>query len=274
MRATLFLFLIYCLLGSFLWITLNGALLIFSFLGWLFLGVMALGYSDTMVLFLLGAREMRSSDEKSFFEAASQQAYKLSVAMPRLYFYNGSLERAFVLQSHHDVSIILNKTLLNNCQNDELRAICFELLLQVKKGMASKRTKSMFILGLFTWLTHSVTGLFQTVLPVKEVRQSVDWLINYFIHPTLDLMFRLLVGEGYFKKLDSHLKDYPAERELLDRVGLKLRSPADYYSLPSRKIAEFSSVRRSRQFQNIIALEFLPHEWDYLFRRKEMGRAE
>lgn len=274
MRATAFLFLIYCLLGLFLWTTLSGALFLLGLLAWLILGVMTLGYADTMVLFLLGAREVRSSDEKNFFEAASQEAYKLSVTMPRLYFYNGSLERAFVLHSHHDVSIILNKSLLKNSQSEELRAICFELLLQVKKGMASKRTKSMFILGLLTWFVHSVTGLLHTILPFKEIRQALDWFINYLIHPFLDFLFRLLVGESYFKKLDHHLKEYPEERDRLDRVGLKLRSPLDYYSLPSRKIAEFSSVRRSRQFQNIIALEFLPHEWDYLFKGKEMGRAE
>lgn len=274
MRATAFLFLIYCLLGLFLWITLSGALFFLGLLGWLILGVITLGYADTMVLFLLGAREVRSSDEKAFFEAASQEAYKLSVTMPRLYFYNGSLERAFILHSHHDVSIILNKTLLKNSQPDELRAICFELLLQVKKGMASKRTKSMFILGLLTWIVHSITALFQAILPFKEIRQALDWFVNYLMHPLLDLVFRALVGESYFRKLDNHLKEYPLERGLLDRVGMKLRSPVEYYSLPSRKIAEFTSVRRSRQFQNIIALEFLPHEWDYLFKGKEIGRAE
>lgn len=236
--------------------------------------VITIGYADTMILFLLGAREVLSSDEKSFFEAASQEAYKLSVPMPRLYFYNGSLERAFVLQSRDQVSIIMNKNLLRNSLPGELSAICFELLLQVKKGMAPKRTRTMFILGFITWIFHSVFGLLLTIFPFREVRRSIDWFLSYLIHPWLELLFRIMVGEGYFKKLEILLREYPAERNQLANVGLKLRKPLDYYSIPSRKIAELSAVNKSRHYQNIVALEFLPHEWDYFFHHGELSRVE
>ena len=227
-----------------------------------------------MLLFLLGAREVRSSDEKKFFEAASQESYKLSVPMPRLYFYNGSLERAFIFQTRYNNSIVLSKSLLEKASADELNAICFELLLQVKKGMASKRTKSMFFLGFYAWIIHSITGLFINLIPQKDIRKSADWFVNYLIHPVLDFLFKLTLGEKYFRRLEQHMSDYPAEKELLNRVGLKLRKPYSYYSLPSRKLLELHSVNRSRHYQTIMALEFLPHEWDYLFKSREIKGAE
>lgn len=274
MRATFFILLGLCFLGLFLWVTLSGALFGLAAIAYLILVVITVGYSDTMILFLLGAREVRSSDETEFFEAASQEAYKLSVPMPRLYFYNGSLERAFVLQNRDSISIVLNKSLLEKSAKDELRAISFELLLQVKKGMASKRTKSMFLLGFISWLVHSFLGVMLALIPLKDVRRAADWFVNYLTNPMLELMFKMIMGDGYFKKLQVLLADYPQEKELLDRVGLKLRKPYSYYSLPSRKVLELSSLYKSRHFQSIMALEFLPHEWDYLFTNSELKRAE
>lgn len=274
MRATFFILLGLSLLGLFLWVTLSGALFVLGCLAWLIIAVITVGYPDTMVLFLLGAREVRSSDEKEFFEAASQESYKLAVPMPRLYFYNGSLERAFVLQNRDTVSVILNKSLLEKSQPDELRAISFELLLQVKKGMAAKRTKSMFLLGFMAWIVHSIMGVLLNLVPFKDVRRASDWFVNFLLNPVLELMFKLVMGEGYFKKLQQLLADYPGEKELLEKVGLKLRRPYSYYSLPSRKLLELSSLYKSRHFQSIMALEFLPHEWDYLFTNEELKRAE
>jgi hypothetical protein len=274
MRATLFLLLSLAFLGLFLWVTLSGALFFVGCSFFLILLVITIGYQDTMLLFLLGAREVRSSDEKIFFEAASQESYKLAVPMPRLYFYNGSLERAFVFQTRYNVSLVLNKVLLEKSSADELNAICFELLLQVKKGMAPKRTRSMFFLGFFSWIIHSILGLFIKLLPFKNVRRSADWFFNFLLHPVLEVLFRMIMGEKYFKKLEQYLSDYPAERELLTRVGMKLRSPYSYYSLPSRKLLELHSVSKSRHYQNIMALEFLPHEWDFFFKGEELLGAE
>lgn len=274
MRATLFLLFGHLLLGAFLWITLSGALLLLGALFWVFLLVITVGYSDTLILYLLGAREVRSGDEKNFFEAASQESYKLSVPMPRLYFYNGTLERAFVLQNRGSISIVLNKSLLEKSSLPELKAISFELLLQVKKGMASKRTKAMFILGFFSWIVHTFMGAILSLLPFKDVRRAFDWFLNFLLHPALAFIFKLTMGNRYFKRLENNLNAFEEEKELLLKVGLKLEKPYSYYSLPSRKILELFSVNKSRHFQNILALEFLPHEWDYLFRNQEIKSAE
>jgi hypothetical protein len=274
MRASTFILVTIVFLGLFLWVTLSGALLIIGGLFWLFILIITMGYSDTMILYLLGAREVRSSDEQQFFEAVSQEAYKLAVDMPRLYFYNGFLERAFILQNRQTLSIILNKELLDKCSSSELKAISFELLLQVKKGMASKRTKTMFLLGFFSWTIHSLAGLLLLILPFKDLKKVIDWTLSFLLHPALNLMFKLMMGGGYYKKLSALLMNFPLEKELLDKVGLKLRKPYSYYSLPSRKLLELSSIYKSSHYQNIIALEFLPHEWDYLFTGEGMTRAE
>ena len=269
MRASLFLFLIISTLGLLFWVSLSGVLISVGLVLLIVFIVITVGYPDTMLLFLLGARELRSSDEKNFFEAASQEAYKLAVPMPRLYFYDGTMERAFVFQRGPFISLILNKTLLENSTVYELRAISFELLLQVKKGMASKRTKCTFILGFLTWLIHSLLDIILRLVPSKDFRKSAEWFFSYLLSPGLDLIFKLTMGENYFRKLDQLLDEYPNEKSLLRNVGLKIRRPYSYYSLPSRKILELHAASKSRHYQNIMTLEFLPHEWDYLFHGPE-----
>lgn len=273
MRVTVILLLSALVLGLFLWVTLSGASLVLAALFLLFLVVATLGYPDKSILFFLGAREVRSRDQAVFFKTASQEAYKLAIPMPHLYFYSGSVDRAFVLQNKNSVSIILAKNLLDSVSESELHAICFELLLQVKKGMASKRTKVMFLLGSCSWICHSFVSIISRLIPVKEAKEALDWILNFFLHPVLDLLFKLTLGQNYFRRLTGFINEYPQEKELLDKLGLKLREPESIYSLPSRKLLEFSSASKSRHFQNILALEFLPHEWDYFFANEGQGRA-
>lgn len=274
MRVNTFLLLLTLVAGAFLWTTLSGALLVIGLLLLLGLLVVTIGYPDKTILFFLGAREVRSRDEALFFKTASQEAYKLCVPMPHLYFYSGSIERGFVLQNKSIVSIILSKNLLHSVSESELHAICFELLLQVKRGMAPKRTKVMFLLGSISWMVHSTVSLVARLIPIKEAREAIDWVLNYLLHPFLDLLFRLILGKGYFRKLGHLISEYPIEKELLINLGLKLREPETIYSLPSRKLQEFSSVSRSRHYQNILAMEFLPHEWDYFFGQEGLSSAQ
>lgn len=273
MRVSFLLTLILLLSGLLLWVTLDGILFATAMVGWLIFLVITVGYADVSILFYLGAREVRGTDEPAFFEAASQEAYKLSVPMPKLYFYNGTLERAFILESRHAFSVVLSKNLLDSCSPDELTAICFELLLQAKKGMSSKRTKVMFLLGTMSWVSHSVVSLFMRFVRNREVRQSTDWALNYILHPWMSFVFKLTLGESYFKKLKTCIADYPLEDEQLSRLGLKLRWPYPVHSLPSRKMIELSSIARNKHFQSILALEFLPHEWDVLFNKEDGVRA-
>lgn len=274
MRATLFILLGFVILSLFLWISLSGALFGFGFIILLGLVIVTLGYQDTFILFLLGARELRASDEKAYFEAASQESYKLSVDMPRLYFYDGTLERGFILQVRKSVSIILNKDLIEHSTSEELKAICFELLLQVKKGMAPKRTKSMFALGLITFFVRSFMSLIFALIPFEVFKRTMNLFASYFLHPLFQFLFKVLVGKGYYKKLIQFIGEFPEEKSMLERLGQKFRKQSNYYSLSSRKILELSSVHKSPHYQNITLFEFLPHEWDYIFMHGELTRAE
>ena len=274
MRVTLLLFIVSCIFALILWATLSGALFVFAMLIYTIFIVISYGYTDKALLFFLGAREVRSADEADFHAAAVQEAYKLSVPRPRIYYYNGTLERAFVLQNKKNIGLVLSKELLEICSKDELAAICFELLIQVKKNLATKRTKVMFLIGMTTWLSHAFVGLLIKIVPINEFRQSMNWLMYYLLHPWLELIFNFTLGKKYFKKLEGFLlKDYPKENDLLKKVGTKLRANNMIYSLPSRKVIEFSSVNKSRHYQNIIILEFLPHEWDLIFNSKMEARV-
>ncbi len=267
--GTLFIF-ISIILCLFLWVSLSGFLFSIGACLFAIFLVATVGYPDTALLFFLGAREARSSNEKKFYEAAAQEAYKLAVRIPDLYYYNGNFDRGFVFQSRDSVSIVRSKSLLETCNSDELSAICFELLLQVKKSMASKRTKVMFLLGFFSWFTHSLLGLFLELIPVKDVRRSADWLLIYLLHPVMELLFAIILGKSYFSKLKTLLQEYPYEWELLNRVNLKLKRPYVLESLPSRKLMELSAASRKGHYKNILAMEFLPHEWNYFFQGEEM----
>jgi hypothetical protein len=274
MRITFLLLFLTLLGGLFLWQTFSGALFIVFLLIYLIMLIVTVGYSDTATLFFLGAREVRSSDEAAFYQAASQEAYKLAVPLPRLYFYNGSLDRAFVLQDKQNISLVLNKSLLEVCHVEELSAICFELLLQVKKKMASKRTKIMFLVGLTSWFAHQLSGLFLLLVPSEAFRRSLNLLLTYLLQPWLSLMFKITMGRKYFRRLENFLHDYHDEEALLKQVGLKISVLPQFSSLPSRKMLELSSIEKSRHFQNILSLEFLPHEWDYIFCSEELNRAQ
>jgi hypothetical protein len=214
-----------------------------------------------------------SSDAKIFFQAAHQECYKLGVPVPRLYFYNGYLERAFVFQNNDRVSIVLNKVLLDTLSIYEFKAICFELLLQVKKGMAAKRTKSMFVLGFISWTFHAVTGLILKIIPVKDVRMAGDWFVGYLMHPVLNLIYSIILGKKYFIKLRRLIDEYPFEKEILEHFALKLTKPAPHQSLVYLKVLNLNSISTSFHYQNIMTLEFLPHELDYLFKESELTIA-
>lgn len=265
MRVTLFMLVFSLILVPVLWVTLSGALLVLGGLVYLLFLVILLGYADTAILFFLGAREIKSGDDENYHAAALQEAYKLSVHQPKLYFYNGALERSFVLQNRGNISLVLSRELLEICGREELAAICFELLLQVKKRLAIKRTRTMFIIGFLAWVSHAFTGLLLKLVPAKEVHTAVNWLVNFLLFPWINFLFRILLGGSYFRKLNQLLEEFPLEKELLRKVGTKLRKPREIYSLTSRKWIEMRTLNRSRHFQNITTLEFLPHEWDMIF---------
>jgi hypothetical protein len=93
----------------------------------------------------------------------------------------------------------------------------------------------------------------------------MNWLMYYLLHPWLELIFKVTFLEKNFLKIESWMVEYPIENDLLRKVGSKLRTNNEIQSLTSRKLIEFSSVNKSRHYQNITTLEFLPHEWDLIF---------
>lgn len=272
MRATLFLFLLTGLLGFILWVTTSGVIF---YGGTLILGVfivITIGYQCAAILFFLGAREVKGTEEAQFYSAAIQEAYKLAVPQPRLYFYNGTLERAFVLQNRKEVNLVLSKELLDICSGEELSAICFELLIQVKKNLASKRTKVMFLVGMVSWIGQGMGEIVVKIIPVKELRQSINWLFYYLMSPWIHVFFKFTMGGKYFKKLEDSLKEYPLEKNLIMKVVSKLNRPGEIYSDSMRKLIEVSALSKSLQYRSIIALEFLPHEWDFIFNLEKSPR--
>ncbi len=273
MRVTLFLFIFTLLLGVTIWVILGGAVFAFGMLGLLLFVVITVGYADAALLFFLGAREVKGADEIEFHTSAAQEAYKLAVPQPRLFIYNGALERSFILQNRKNISLVLSKELLEICSREELSAISFELLLQVKKGLAQKRTRVMFVIGLASWLVHSFIAVIQKIIPIKEVRLSLNWLMYFMLNPWVDLFYKVTMGEKYFRKLETLLNEYPLENGLLLRIGSKLRKPQEIYSLSSRKWIELNTISKNRYYQNIMILEFLPHEWDLIFSPSWESRA-
>lgn len=273
MRIAFILFLLCLALAISSWMFFSGIGFVFISFATLVFVVITWGYSDSAILFFLGAREVKSIEESKFHGASIQEAYKLAVPRPQLYSYNGSLDRAFVIQNGQRVSLVVAREVLDSCSQDELSAICFELLLQVKKNMASKRTKAMYLIGALTWGGQLIINSLSKLIPLKEFKVSLYWLAHYLSKPWLDMLFKFTIGEKFFVKLEKHLRDYPRENELLMNVGGKINRVAELNSFSSRKIIEFSTLNRSSQYQCIMAIEFLPHEWDMLFSLQPVNRA-
>jgi hypothetical protein len=273
MRISLFLLCLFLVISLTVWLALTGFWLLCGLSLLLVFLVISVGYIDVAILVFLGAREIKSTEESNFHRAAIQEAYKLGVPLPKLYFYNGTLERVFVIQQRRDVGLIISKGLLEICSKEELSAICFELLLQVKKNMASKRTKVLFLIGMITWVFQMIVNLVIKFIPFKDVRSALNGLIYFMINPWIDLIYKFLMGNKYFNKLEFFLKEYPTENKLLSDVSSKLIRPNEIYSLSSRKLIELSSLHKSSQYLGIITLEFLPHEWDLIFDGKSEGRV-
>lgn len=251
------------------WLFLSGLFLVTALLLLVILALVVWNYADKAILYFLGAREIMSSDEPNFFQEATQQAYKLAIKTPSLYFYNGLFERAFVLQNGEDVALVLSRSLLDRVGKNELSVICFSLLLQVKKKMAPTRTKAMLVLGLMTWLVHGLGSVVAILIPSKNIKEAVFLILNFFLHPWLRFNFKLLIGQRYFKKLGNYLADFPQENSELTHFYLKIRHPSEISSHPSRRLIELFSSQRSSHYQNVLSLELLPHEWDYYQQHQE-----
>jgi Zn-dependent protease with chaperone function len=273
MRISLFLISLFALASLSTWFAFSGFWLVCGLTILALMSLITVGYMDIAILVFLGAREVKGTEEAAFHSAAIQEAYKLGVSIPKLYFYNGALERAFVIQQRRDIGLIVSKGLLDICTKEELSAICFELLLQVKKNMASKRTKVLFLIGMITWIFQMMVNLVIKFIPIKDIKAALNGLVYFMIHPWLDLIYGLLMGKKYFNKLEFFLKEYPVENKLLMDVSSKLIRPDEIYSLPSKKLIELSSLQKSSHYQGIITLEFLPHEWDLIFNEKSEGRV-
>lgn len=273
MRITILLFTLLTALALFLWVMTSGAIYTVGVMGLLFFAMISVGYADSALLFFLGAREVKSIEEGRFHSASIQEAYKLAVAEPRLYSYNGTLDRAFVVQGRKGIGLVVAKDLLEVCTQEELSAICFELLLQVKKNLAAKRTSAMFLVGSILWISHVIIEFIFKIIPIKEIKIYLNWFFHYLLKPWLDFIFQLTIGHSYFVKLERHLKDYPVEYDLLHKVGSKIKRTEELYSFSSKKLIEFSTLSKSRHFQRIISLEFLPHEWDILFNNGPENRV-
>lgn len=265
MRITILLFTFLATLALLLWVTTSGFIFGLGAVVLLVFTLISIGYTDSALLFFLGAREVKSMEEGRFHAASIQEAYKLAVAEPRLYSYNGSLDRAFVVQCRKGIGLVVAKDLLEVCTQEELSAISFELLLQVKKNLASKRTKAMFLVGAILWISHLFVEILFKIVPIKEVKIYLNWFFHYLLKPWLDFIFQITIGKSYFSKLERYLKDYPVENDLLHKVGAKIKKSEELQSFSTKKLIEFSSLNKSRHFQRIISLEFLPHEWDTIF---------
>jgi len=241
-------FLDYSLLGFFLLVT--GMTLV----SWL--------YSDKAILFFLGAREVTGGDQPSFYNAALQEAYKLGVPLPKTYIYEGNFERGFVLQNKKNVSLIISRSFLKKVKDFELSGMCFALLLQVKNRQARKRTRVLYLIGGASWLMNSLCSFIAGFIPVKEIRNSVEWFFSFFLYPFLEIIFKFSLGKNYFKFLDEELSKYPDDYKALKLAVLKFDKHDEIYSLASKKTLQFHIATKTTNLKNILALELLPHEWD------------
>ncbi len=262
MRAIILTLFFYLIIGTILTISFMDYSLLGLFLLVLGMALVSWLYADKAILFFLGAREVTGGDQPQFYNAALQEAYKLGVPLPKTYIYEGNFERGFVLQNKKNVSLIISRSFLKKVKDFELSGMCFALLLQVKNRQARKRTRVLYLVGGVSWLVNSVCSFTSGFIPFKEIRNSIEWIFTYFLYPFLEIIFRLTLGESYFRVLDEDLAKYPDDYRALKLAVLKFNKPDEIYSLASKKTLQFHIATKTTNLKNILALELLPHEWD------------
>ena len=262
MRVSFFLFLFFTALVVLGWAFLSGWVLgVFYFL--LVTGLLVfINATDKILLLLLGSREIKFEYEEELTNRVAQIAYKLGIRPPKLYFYNGVLDRAFILQCGQRISLVYSKNLLDICSDEEVEAVSFELLIQAKNNLARKRSLTLGIIGIVSWISQGFVGSIKKMIPSKRVGEVLNWLIYYAIHPWFMVAFRLMFGWSSLRKVNAQLASYESEAILIDHVKRKINYPDDLYSLPMKKFIELTLINKNPHFQNVLALEFLPHEWD------------
>ncbi len=220
-------------------------------------------------MFLLGAREIRGDDQSSYFESASQEAYKLSLQRPKIYVYEGVFERGYVLQNNKNISLVLDRSFLNRVSKNELSGVCFALLIQAKHGLATNRTKAMLIFGSISWIVNGLGKLLGLFIPSRYFRLSINWFLVLMFYPLIQSLFSMMVGNNYLIKAFQLLDEYPDELRNLKLATMKLKNNSELYSITSRKLIEIASASKTSTYKNTLTLDVLPHEWDEFYIKQD-----
>jgi len=240
----------------------TGWILIISMIIVLVSSVIMIYYLDRVTLSFLSARPTTLQENEKVFRAANLQAYKLETISPEIYYYHGTIKRAFVLQHGKRISLLLHEDLISDSSDEELGALFFSLLVQVKKGFAKKRTRIMFLIGLIAWGGTETANILGTLLPGKNSRKNCYLAFMYLFSPISSVLFKVGLGRSFFDQMILSLSSYSQESEEFQRYLKKIKTIFLQPSFTTKSLQLYLATQKSTNLQIQVILENLPHEWE------------
>ncbi len=260
MRIRLFFFILGLGILAFILWSFSGLNLGLALTVWALFVILAVKFPDKTVLSFLRARQWQSADQIEIFEAIQNQAYKLDLPVPEIYTYHGFFQRAYVFTKGQKQTLVFDKNLITKLSPKEIGVLSFFLLLEAKAGISGKRTFVFYIAGATQTLIHIPVKLLSKLQKHNKFSEALQWWEDYLIAPWLELMFKIFLGNKFFKEVKKQIQKYPYEVNELKIIQHKLMSTTELTSFTHRGTYRLGHQGRSLGKKLVLLFEFFPHE--------------
>lgn len=119
-------------------------LLVFTLVVWIIVFI----YTDKFILLSLGAREIIDSDNQPLFQALKAQTYRFHEKTPRVYLYSGHRLKCFVLDAISGWSIVLDRNLIKDLDQEQIQSLITYLIDYKKSGFGKIQTIGMGVMSI------------------------------------------------------------------------------------------------------------------------------
>lgn len=171
-----------------MYLMLGGAVRTFFMLSYLVIFLLVFKFSDKFILLFLNAREIIEADNSFLFQTFKSNCYRSYVKLPNIYLYSGARYNAFVLDNGKDWSVVIDRRLIENSEEQQLVAL-IDYLVKIKLSKANwLKTKGM---GLSVVILKCNYWLIRNLLFLKKrsrLYRVLCFISLMFVKPLLEFM--------------------------------------------------------------------------------------
>jgi len=209
-------------------------------------------WSDKFLLHFLQAREVSRAEWPLVHRVSRNQAFKLGVTAPALYTYNGFFARLFALHRGGRVVFVVERSVLEDADEDEIAALMFALTLQVREQVAGRATGALLGLALW-WLPFlKLMGPLPGLAPLGQ----------FLVAPVAGVWHRAGFAQSDVRRFYTAFARYPHEHGAFNRWVARHPQPRLQASPGRDFVFRASAASHGPREQLILALEGALHPWD------------